>query len=168
MIHKYKICSINTYIYTYIYIYIQRKSIYHHHVKRVKFSSFHYIHRASLVAQPVKNLPAMWETWVRSLGWEDPLEKGKATHSSILAWRIPWTVQAMGLPRVRHDSATFSFISFHHIHRFIQPSPLSHIRTWLSPPNESPYLERSLPDPSPWQPLFRFCSCGFAYSGCFT
>ena len=40
----------------------------------------------------VKNLPAKWETWVRSLDWEDPLEKGKATHSSILAWRIPWTV----------------------------------------------------------------------------
>ena len=39
----------------------------------------------------VKNLPAMWETWVLSLGWEDALEKGKATHSSILAWRIPWT-----------------------------------------------------------------------------
>ena len=39
----------------------------------------------------VKNLPAMQETWVQSLGWEDPLEKGKATHSSILAWRIPWT-----------------------------------------------------------------------------
>ena len=48
--------------------------------------------RASLVAQLVKNLSAMWETWVRSLGWEDPLEKGKATHSSILAWRIPWNV----------------------------------------------------------------------------
>ena len=47
---------------------------------------------ASLVAQLVKNLPAMWETLVQSLGWEDPLEKGKATHSSILAWRIPWTV----------------------------------------------------------------------------
>ena len=47
--------------------------------------------RASLVAQLVKNLPAVWETWVRSLGWEDSLEKGKATHSSILAWRIPWT-----------------------------------------------------------------------------
>ena len=45
---------------------------------------------ASLVAQLVKNLPAMWETWIRSLGWEDLLEKGKATHSSILAWRIPW------------------------------------------------------------------------------
>ena len=47
---------------------------------------------ASLVAQLVKNLPAMGEIWVRSLGWEDALEKGKATHSSILAWRIPWTV----------------------------------------------------------------------------
>ena len=47
---------------------------------------------ASFVAQLVKNLLAMQKTWVRSLGWEDPLEKGKATHSSILAWRIPWTV----------------------------------------------------------------------------
>ena len=46
----------------------------------------------SLMTQLVKNLPAIWETWVRSLGWEDPLEKGKATHSSILAWRIPRTV----------------------------------------------------------------------------
>ena len=44
------------------------------------------------VAQLVKNLLAMWETWVLSLGWVDPLEKGKATHSSILAWRIPWTI----------------------------------------------------------------------------
>ena len=43
------------------------------------------------LAQLVKNLPAMWETWVRSLGWEDPLEKGRATQSSILAWRISWT-----------------------------------------------------------------------------
>ena len=47
---------------------------------------------ASLVAQVIKNLPAIWETWVQPLVWEDPLEKGKATHSSILAWRIPWTV----------------------------------------------------------------------------
>ena len=47
---------------------------------------------ASLVAQLVKNLPTMWETWVQYLGWEDPLEKGKATHSSILVWRIPWTI----------------------------------------------------------------------------
>ena len=47
---------------------------------------------ASLVTQLVKNLPAMWETWVQSLGWEGPLEKVTATHSSILAWRIPWVV----------------------------------------------------------------------------
>ena len=47
---------------------------------------------ASLVAQLVKNPPAMQETWVQSLGWDDPLEKGKATHTSILAWRTPWTV----------------------------------------------------------------------------
>ena len=46
----------------------------------------------TLVAQLVKNPPAMQETWIRSLGWEDPLEKGKATHPDILAWRIPWTV----------------------------------------------------------------------------
>ena len=49
---------------------------------------------ASLVAQLIKNTSAIWETWVRSLGWEDLLEKGKATHSSILAWRIPRTVQS--------------------------------------------------------------------------
>ena len=47
---------------------------------------------ASFVAQLIKNPPAVRETWVQSLGWEDPLEKGKATHSSILAWRIPWTI----------------------------------------------------------------------------
>ena len=58
---------------------------------------------ASPVAQLVKNLPAMRETWVLSLGWEDPLGKGKATYSSILAWRISWTVQSMGPQRVGHD-----------------------------------------------------------------
>ena len=52
---------------------------------------------ASLVAQTVKNLTAMWETWVQSLGWEGPLEKGMATHSSILAWRTPWTEEPGGL-----------------------------------------------------------------------
>ena len=59
---------------------------------------------ASLIAQLVKNPPAMQETWVQSLGWEDPLEKGKATHSSIPAWRIPWTVKSMGSQRVGKDS----------------------------------------------------------------
>ena len=63
---------------------------------------------ASLVAQMVKSLPAMRETWVRSLIWEDPLEKGMATHSSILAWEIPWRekpggLQSMGLQRVGHN-----------------------------------------------------------------
>ena len=61
----------------------------------------HQIRESSLVAQLVKNLPVMQETQVGSLGWEDPLEKGMATHSSILAWRIPWTeepgrLQSMG------------------------------------------------------------------------
>ena len=59
--------------------------------------------QVSLVAQLVKNPPAMRETWVRSLGREDPLEKGKATHSSILALRVPWTVQSVGSQRVGHD-----------------------------------------------------------------
>ena len=58
---------------------------------------------ASFVAQLVKNQPAVQETWARSLGWKDPLEKGKATHSSILAWRIPWIIQSLGLQRVGHD-----------------------------------------------------------------
>ena len=58
---------------------------------------------ASLVAQLVRNPPAMWETWVRFLDWEDSLEKGTAIHSSILACRIPWTVQSMGSQRVGHD-----------------------------------------------------------------
>ena len=62
---------------------------------------------ASLVAQMVKNLPATQKTWGRSLSWEDPLEKQIATHSNILAWKIPWTeepgrLQSMGLQRVRH------------------------------------------------------------------
>ena len=55
------------------------------------------LHGASLVAQRLKRLTAMWETRVRSLGWEDPLEKEMATHSSILAWRIPWTEEPGGL-----------------------------------------------------------------------
>ena len=54
------------------------------------------IHAASLVAQLVKNPSVRQETWVLSPGWDDPLEKGKATHSSILAWRIPWTLESMG------------------------------------------------------------------------
>ena len=65
------------------------------------------IHRASLVAQMVKNLPAMQETLVWSLGWEDPLKKGMATHSSTLAWRIPWTEQPGRLQSMGSQSQTW-------------------------------------------------------------
>ena len=63
-----------------------------------------YTYRTFLVAQTVKNPPAMWENWVRSLGWEDPLEEGMATHSSILAWRIPrdrgtWQATVFGVTK---------------------------------------------------------------------
>ena len=64
--------------------------------------------QAFWVAQTVNDLPAMRETWSRSLGWEDPLEKGMATHSSVLVWRIPWTeepgrLQSLGSQRVGHS-----------------------------------------------------------------
>ena len=74
---------------------------------------------ASLVAQIVKNLPAIKQTWAQSLGWEDPLEMGMATHSSILPWRIPLTeepsrLQSMGSQRVGHDwVTTFSTVSLY-------------------------------------------------------
>ena len=64
--------------------------------------------KTSLMAQMVMNLPAVQENCIQSLGWKDPLEKGVATHSSILTWRVPWTeepggLQSMGSQRVRHD-----------------------------------------------------------------
>ena len=72
------------------------------------FVVVNYLVSSSLVAQAVKNLPAMWETWVQSLGWEDLLAKGMAPHSSILAWRIPQTeepgrLQSIGSQRVGCD-----------------------------------------------------------------
>ena len=68
---------------------------------------------ASLIAQLVKNPPAMQEIWVRSLGWEDPLEKGKGTHSSVLAWRIPWTIQSMGVAKSRTRLSDFHYYYYH-------------------------------------------------------
>ena len=75
---------------------------------QTQLNYFHLILRASLVAQTVKNPPVILETWVLTLGWEDPLEAGMATHSTILAWRIPWTeepgrLQTLVWPRIRHD-----------------------------------------------------------------
>ena len=81
------------------------------------FKAIYAWHRASLVAKRLKRLPPMWETQVRFLGQEDSLEKEMATHSTILAWRIPWTeepgrLQSTGSQRVRHDWAT----SLHFMH----------------------------------------------------
>ena len=67
---------------------------------------------ASLVPQLVKNPPAMWETWVRSLVWEDPLEKGKATHSSIPAWRIPWAVESTEVSKSRTRLSNFHYTHY--------------------------------------------------------
>ena len=93
-----------TYIYIYVYIYIE--------------NTYFTIYMVFLVAQTVKNLPAMQEIWVRSLGQEDTLEKTITTHSSFLAWRIPWTeelggLQSTGSQSVGHDwmTNTFSFTS---------------------------------------------------------
>ena len=86
---------------------------------------------ASLLAQMVKNLPAMWEVWVRVLGWEDPLEEGMGTHSRILAWRIPleregWRALSMGSQRVRHDWATKNLFQTFLRHSEIGNNPLLH------------------------------------------
>ena len=68
------------------------------------------IYRAFLVVQMVKNLPAMQQTWVQSLGWEDPLEKGMAPHFSILPWRISWTVEYVRLKEKSRELITVSFL----------------------------------------------------------
>ena len=78
-----------------------------------------------LVAQLVKNTPELWETWVQSLGWEDPLQKGKATCSSILAWRLPWIVQSLESQRFRHDWMTFTF-HMHLWHSYSEYGPRQH------------------------------------------
>ena len=110
------------------------------------------MYRAPLVAQRLKCLPAMWETLVRSLDREDPLEKEMATHSSILAWEIPWTeepggLQSTGSQRVGHDWATSLSLTMYHLstkpdHRnktetkkyfmSLQILPPNVIRSWLS------------------------------------
>ena len=77
-------------------------------IKQTMYKMLNPMAGPALVAQMVKDLPVMQETWVRSLGWEDPLEKGMATHSSSLAWRIPQTeepggLQSMGLQRIKDD-----------------------------------------------------------------
>ena len=101
------------------FLIVDSSAIFHYHSSvfflTYSFAWISYFHRAlcktSLVAQMVKRLSTMWETWVQALGWEDPLEKEMAIHSSTIAWKIPWTeeprrLQSMGSQRVRHDWAT--------------------------------------------------------------
>ena len=98
------------------------------------------------LAQLVKNPPAMWETWVRSLGWEDPLEKGMAAHFSILAWRIPWTVSSMGLQRVRHDWVTFTFTGGSVVKNL--PAKQEMQETWVRSLGREDPLEEEMATPS--------------------
>ena len=72
--------------------------------------------QAFLTAQLVKNLPAVWETWVQSLGWEDPLEKEMATHSSVLAWRIPWMEEPGGLQSMESQKSQTWLSNFTSLH----------------------------------------------------
>ena len=81
---------------------------------------------ASLVGQRLKCLPAMWETWVQSLGWEDPLEKETATHSSIHAWKIPWTEEPGGVAKSRTRLSDFCVcvccaLKLSHVLTFVTP-----------------------------------------------
>ena len=112
---------------------------------------------ASLVAQLAKNLPAIRETWVRFLGWEDPLEKGTSTHSSILAWRIPWTVWSLGSQRVRYNWATFT--SHNHIILSLVPGLYNRSLLAINSIHNSVYMlipaSQFIPSPLPfplWQP----------------
>ena len=122
---------------------------------------------ASLVAQLVKNPPAMWETWVRSLGWEDNLEKGKATHSSILPEEFHGLYRLWGrkeLDTTEQLSLSFLFTIFTGLSNHHHCLMIEH---GYCPQKKAPTQERSHPHPSPWQPLFHFCPYGFAYSGYF-
>ena len=89
------------------------------------------------MAQRLKHLPAMWETWVRSLGWEDPLEKEMATHSSILAWRIPWTEEPGGLQSMGSQLSDFTFtFHFHALEK--EMATHSSILAWRIPETGEP------------------------------
>ena len=95
------------------------------------FISTSYDWRAFLMAQLVKNLLAVWETWAWFLGWEDTLEKGRATYSSILEWWIPWTVESMKSQRVGHNWVVFTHTHTH-----------THTCDWMHLPKEDYYRRR--------------------------
>ena len=118
------------------------------------FFSFYILNTASLVAQMVKTPPAMWETWVQFLGWEEPLEKGTAFHSNALAWRIPWTekpgrLPSVGLQRVRCDWATFIHTRTHTFIS-IRSDQISHsVMSDSLQPHESQHARPPYPSPTP-------------------
>ena len=95
--------------------------------------------RASLVAQLVKNLPAMQETWVWSLCWEDPLGKGNATHPSILAWKIPWTeesggLESMGFTKTQIWLSDFQSLTLYNMPQYLGSSFIINLFTYWSVP----------------------------------
>ena len=102
--------------------------------------------RASLVAQLVKNLPAMQDTWVQSLGWEDLLEKGMATHSSILAWRIPWSEKPGGLQSMGSQRA---YSTDHQIHTSMCTFQMAEIRKYILTGHKTKLLQEGGPLPGP-------------------
>ena len=104
-------------------------------LKNAIYSSTQEIDKIYVVAQMVKRLPTIQETWVQSLGWEDPLEKEMATHPSTLAWRIPWTeepgrLQSLGSQRVGRDWATERHITSHVLHMSVH-NPESKTQSFL-------------------------------------
>ena len=126
--------------------------------------------QTSLVAQTVKHLPAVWEPWVRSQGWENPLEKEMATHSSTLAWKIPWTeesggLQSQGSQKVRHDWAT-SLSS--HVQLFCDPVDCSPPGScpWDFPGENTEQVAISCSRGSSWPRDWTHVSC--LAGGCFT
>ena len=92
------------------------KSLYTYRGHFSKFTATLHLNEASLVAQMVRNLLAVQETWVWSLGWEDPLEKGMTTHSSILAWEMPWTEEPEGLQSTGSQRVGHSCVTHFHLH----------------------------------------------------
>ena len=127
---------------------LSRRRLKYDRITSIALINLKMLGKKGLVAQRVKSLPAMWETQVWSLDWQDPLEKEMANHSSILAWRIPWMeepgrLQSMGLRTVRHNWATsLSLFTFIHWRRKWQS-------TAVFLPGKS-HGQRSLVGYSPW------------------
>ena len=122
-------------------------------IASVKINAWLYDTKASLMAQTVKKLPVMQATWVWSLDWEDSLENEMATHSSVLAWRIPWTeepgrLQSMGSQRVWHDWTTSACVRTH-THTHTHTHSVTSLE--LSGLNSLVFLTR------PWLKYFIFC-----------